>query len=236
LEWRLFRFSSLDGLSQREFSGQSVMAELISQRKGSPQKMSSSARANVVTRLPDGVPTALLVERARGRDKDSAAESLLYRRYADDLLCVTTRLLRSPSAAEDVVHDTFMVAFERLEQLRDAAQFRAWALSIAVSLVRKRLRRAKLLQWVGLETLAGEPLELQARDGLSVEARGELAVLDTILRKLPTEHRLAWSLRHIEGEKLESVAASLGKSLATTKRYIAAAEQRISAHVHLETP
>jgi RNA polymerase sigma-70 factor (ECF subfamily) len=192
--------------------------------------MPSSLRATV-TRLPEGVPTASLVLRARA--KDGAAESLLYRRYADDLISVTSRLLRSTSAAEDVVHDTFMVAFERLAQLRDPAQFRAWALSIAVSLVRKRLRRAKLLQWVGLDTLHTEPLELQARDGLSVEARGELAVLDTILKKLPTEHRLAWSLRHVEGEKLEEVARSLGKSLATTKRYIAAAERTISAHVNL---
>jgi RNA polymerase sigma-70 factor (ECF subfamily) len=192
--------------------------------------MPSSARATV-TRLPEGVPTAALVLRARARE--SAAESLLYRRYADDLISVTSRLLRSTSSAEDVVHDTFMLAFERLGQLRDPAQFRAWALSIAVSLVRKRLRRAKLLQWVGLDTLHTEPLELQSRDGLSVEARGELAVLDVVLKKLPTEHRLAWSLRHVEGEKLEDVAHTLGKSLATTKRYIAAAERLISAHVNL---
>ncbi len=192
--------------------------------------MPSPARATV-TRLPEGVPTASLVLRARARE--SAAESLLYRRYADDLISVTSRLLRSTAAAEDVVHDTFLVAFERLGQLRDPAQFRAWALSIAVSLVRKRLRRARLLQWVGLDTLHTEPLELQSRDGLSVEARGELAVLDAVLKKLPTEQRLAWSLRHVEGEKLEEVAASLGKSLATTKRYIAAAERLISAHVNL---
>lgn len=185
-----------------------------------------------VTRLPEGVSTAVLVVRARA--KDSAAESLLYRRYAADLLNIVSRLLRSVVAAEDVVHDTFLLVFERLGQLRDPTQFRAWALSIAVSLVRKRLRRARLLQWVGLDSLAVAPLEMQSRDGLSVEARGELAVLDVVLKALPTEHRLAWSLRHIEGEKLEDVADVLGKSLATTKRYIAAAERRIATHVQLE--
>jgi RNA polymerase sigma-70 factor (ECF subfamily) len=196
--------------------------------------MPPSARVTPLplTRLPEGVSTASLVLRARKRD--GAAESLLYRRYAADLLSIVSRLLRSTSAAEDVVHDTFLLVFERLGQLRDPAQFRAWALSISVSLVRKRLRRARLLQWVGLDSLATAPLELQARDGLSVEARGELAVLDVVLKALPTEHRLAWSLRHIEGDKLEEVATALGKSLATTKRYIAAAERRIAAHVLLE--
>jgi RNA polymerase sigma-70 factor (ECF subfamily) len=185
-----------------------------------------------LTRLPEGVSTASLVLRARKRD--GAAESLLYRRYAADLLNIVSRLLRNTSAAEDVVHDTFLLVFERLGQLRDPAQFRAWALSISVSLVRKRLRRARLLQWVGLDSLTTAPLELQARDGLSVEARGELAVLDVVLKALPTEQRLAWSLRYIEGDKLDEVALALGKSLATTKRYIAAAERRIAAHVQLE--
>jgi RNA polymerase sigma-70 factor (ECF subfamily) len=185
-----------------------------------------------LTRLPEGVSTASLVLRARKRD--GAAESLLYRRYAADLLNIVSRLLRNTHAAEDVVHDTFLLVFERLGQLRDPAQFRAWALSISVSLVRKRLRRARLLQWVGLDSLTTAPLELQARDGLSVEARGELAVLDVVLKALPTEQRLAWSLRYIEGDKLDEVALALGKSLATTKRYIAAAERRIAAHVQLE--
>ena len=196
--------------------------------------MPSPARVTPLplTRLPEGVSTASLVLRARKRD--GAAESLLYRRYAADLLNIVSRLLRNTSAAEDVVHDTFLLVFERLGQLRDPAQFRAWALSISVSLVRKRLRRARLLQWVGLDSLTTAPLELQARDGLSVEARGELAVLDVVLKALPTEQRLAWSLRYIEGDKLEEVALALGKSLATTKRYIAAAERRIAAHVQLE--
>ena len=196
--------------------------------------MPSPARVTPLplTRLPEGVSTASLVLRARKRD--GAAESLLYRRYAADLLNIVSRLLRNTSAAEDVVHDTFLLVFERLGQLRDPAQFRAWALSISVSLVRKRLRRARLLQWVGLDSLTTAPLELQARDGLSVEARGELAVLDVVLKALPTEQRLAWSLRYIEGDKLDEVALALGKSLATTKRYIAAAERRIAAHVQLE--
>jgi len=196
--------------------------------------MPSPARVTPLplTRLPEGVSTASLVLRARKRD--GAAESLLYRRYAADLLNIVSRLLRNTSAAEDVVHDTFLLVFERLGQLRDPAQFRAWALSISVSLVRKRLRRARLLQWVGLDSLTTAPLELQARDGLSVEARGELAVLDVVLQALPTEQRLAWSLRYIEGDKLDEVALALGKSLATTKRYIAASERRIAAHVQLE--
>lgn len=187
-----------------------------------------------VPRLPDGVETAVLVVRARGGDRD--AESLLYRRYAAGLLEVAAHLLRSPSSAEDVLHDAFLLAFGRLAQLKQPAQFRGWALAIVVSLVRKRLRRQRLLRWVGLEAVADAPLELQARDGASVEARGELAVLDVVLRALPVQQRLAWTLRHVDGEKLEDVAIAMGKSLATTKRYLAKAEAHVTRHVTMEEP
>jgi RNA polymerase sigma-70 factor (ECF subfamily) len=189
-------------------------------------------RPEPASRLPDGVETAALVLRARSGDR--GAESLLYRRYAPGLLEVATHLLRSAPSAEDVLHDAFLLAFARLGQLKQPAQFRAWALAIVVSLARKRLRRQRLLHWVGLEAVADAPLELQARDGASVEARGELAVLDVVLRALPVPLRLAWTLRHVEGEKLEAVAAAMGKSLATTKRYLSKAEAHVARHVTME--
>ncbi|MCU0697214.1 MAG: sigma-70 family RNA polymerase sigma factor [Myxococcaceae bacterium] len=147
---------------------------------------------------------------------------------------MATRLLRSGSAAEDVVHDAFIIAFGRLRQLADPAQFRGWLVTIVVSLVRRRLRRERLLRFVGLD---GEPeasLERFARPGSSVEARGELALLSDTLRALPANLQLAWGLRYVEGEKLEEVAAHLNKSLSTTKRYLAEAEARISQRVSIE--
>jgi RNA polymerase sigma-70 factor (ECF subfamily) len=47
------------------------------------------------------------------------------------------------------------------------------------------------------------------------------------LDRLGTAERLAWTLRHVEGERLDAVAQLCGCSLATAKRRIAAA----NAHV-----
>lgn len=184
--------------------------------------------------LAEGLPTEELVKRARAGDRD--AESLLYRRFATGVLSTAVRLLGSVAAAEDVVQDAFLVGLERLAQLKNPSQFRPWLLSIVVSLSSKRLRRERLLQWVGLDTVADAQLQHQASGVASVEARGELAVLDAVLRRLPVAQRVAWMLRYVEGEKLEDVAEAMGKSLSTTKRYVLAAEQHIAAHVALEAP
>ena len=49
--------------------------------------------------------------------------------------------------------------------------------------------------------------------------------------KLSVDLRIAWSLRHLHKESLEDVAQLAGCSLATAKRRIAAAEQRIRAEL-----
>lgn len=187
-----------------------------------------------VLQLAEGLPTEALVMRARAGDRD--AESLLYRRFATGVLSTAVRLVGSVSAGEDVVQDAFLICLGRLVQLKNPTQFRPWLLSIVVSLSSKRLRRERLLKWVGLDAVADAQLHHHASGVASVEARGELAVLDAVLRRLPVAQRLAWMLRYVEGEKLEDVAEAMGKSLSTTKRYVLAAERHIAAHVALEAP
>jgi RNA polymerase sigma-70 factor (ECF subfamily) len=52
-----------------------------------------------------------------------------------------------------------------------------------------------------------------------------------VLDELPAAERLAWTLRHVEGERLEQVARQCGCSLATAKRRIAAAQDAIEQAV-----
>ena len=54
-----------------------------------------------------------------------------------------------------------------------------------------------------------------------------LARLYQVLEELPTDQRLAWSLRYLEGEPLDAVAAASGCSLSTAKRRVGAAKSVI---------
>jgi RNA polymerase sigma-70 factor (ECF subfamily) len=49
------------------------------------------------------------------------------------------------------------------------------------------------------------------------------------LHQLPADHQMAFELRHGEELSLEEVAAALDVSLATAKRYLAAAEEKLRA-------
>jgi RNA polymerase sigma-70 factor (ECF subfamily) len=69
--------------------------------------------------------------------------------------------------------------------------------------------------------------ELVVSPEASPEDRAALRELLRALGRMPVDLRIAWTLRHMHEESLEDVATLAGCSLATAKRRIAAAQDRI---------
>jgi len=169
---------------------------------------------------------------SRALDGDRWSRDVLYRRHARYLLAITSRLLANRGEGEEVVQDTFVVAFEKLATLRDAQAIRSWLARIAVSLVQRRLRRERLLRFLGLDRgLDDAGLEALAAPSLPPDDRAELALADRVLRRLPAKRRVAWMLRRVEGLPLAEVAALCDCSLATVKRQIGAADAELARYV-----
>jgi RNA polymerase sigma-70 factor (ECF subfamily) len=171
-----------------------------------------------------------LVRRALAGDR--WGREMLYRRHAGSLLGMTVRLLANRSEAEEIVQDTFVTAFEQLGTLREPAAVRGWMGQIAVNLVRRRFRRARLMRFLGLDRGADDAtLESLADPGVSTDQRAELALVDRLLRGMKPALRLAWMLRRVDGLELGEVASLCECSLATIKRRIAEADAIIDRHV-----
>jgi RNA polymerase sigma-70 factor (ECF subfamily) len=185
-------------------------------------------------RLEPAVPVSNAELATRIRRGDQWAEEAFYRRHVGLVRSTVRRLLARNADAEDLVQDTFVTAFEIWDQLRDPEHARQWLLTIAIRKVHRRFRRRRLLRLLGLDqTTDDATLESLARPDSSGEARAELSLLDRALRQLPTAERVAWMLRHVEGLKLEEVAALCECSLATAKRRITLAGARVSEHLRL---
>lgn len=179
--------------------------------------------------IPDTSSDVELVVRARDGDRWSC--EMIYRRHASYLLGMTVRLMGNRGEAEEVVQDTFVTAFEQLAALRNPAALRGWLAQIAVSLVRRRMRRARLLRFLGMDRGSDDAsLATLAAPGLDPEGSAELALLDRLLGTMRTELRIAWMLRRVDGLELTDVASLCGCSLATAKRRVAAADRLIEDH------
>jgi RNA polymerase sigma-70 factor (ECF subfamily) len=175
--------------------------------------------------LPDA---QLVVLSAEG---NMQAFEVLYRRHASFAIHLATRIEGSPRDVEDIVHDAFLRAYERLRDLSDKSAFRGWLGSIVVHAVRSRMRRARLMNLLGLGRTS-EPVDLDAiaSSDASPHVRAQLAQIYALLRTLSADDRIAWTLRNIEGHELEAVANLTRCSLATVKRRISRAQQFLDEH------
>ena len=145
----------------------------------------------------------------------------LFRLHARYVGAVALRILGRRDEVDDLVQDVFIAAMRGLHQVRDPATIKAWLVTIAVRLARKRLRQRRARAWLGLA--ADVDYSAIAGPEASPEERLVLQRVYQCLDTLPADQRLAWTLRHIEGEALQRVAELCRCSLATAKRRIAAA-------------
>lgn len=189
------------------------------------QSARGPAAAGPLPSLPDAQLVAL------GCDGEVLALEQLYRRHAAFAINLATRIEGSSSDAEDIVHDAFLKAFDKLSDLADRSAFRGWLGSIIVHAVRSRMRRGRFLRFVGLGR-APDPVDLDAiaSSEASPHVRAQIAQIYALLRTLPPDERIAWTLRYVESHQLESVAALTGCSLATVKRRISRAQQFLDEH------
>jgi RNA polymerase sigma-70 factor (ECF subfamily) len=149
----------------------------------------------------------------------------LFRRYAPYVAAVAHRLLGRDEEVDDTVQEVFVAAIRGLARIRDPGAVKAWLARIAVRVARRKLRKRRVRSFFGLDDPA--VYDTVADGAANPEQKALLSRVYGVLDAMPANHRIAWSLRFVEGEPLDSVAALSGCSLATAKRRIAAAARTI---------
>lgn len=162
-----------------------------------------------------------VVRGAEGAAGDTPLDAL-YRAESRYVAHLALKVLGRDVEVDDVVQDVFVAAAGALGRLKEPRALHAWLGTVTVRVARRRLFARRVLALFGLDPQPeyGELADPQA----GPEQRLQLARLYRALDELPAQHRLAWSLRHVQGEPLDEVARLCECSLATAKRRIAAAE------------
>jgi RNA polymerase sigma factor (sigma-70 family) len=116
---------------------------------------------------PPGTPTADAELVAGLVRHDPAAVAEVYDRYAERLLGFCTGMLRDHHEAADALHDTILVAAERIGQLRDPERLRPWLYAIARTQCLARLRKRERT------ALSEDPTELAGGRAMSADTTPE---------------------------------------------------------------
>ncbi len=175
-----------------------------------------------------GAPTdAVLVVAACAGER--WAQEALFLRHVRLVGGLIFRVYPSRIDLDDLVQDTFVAAFESLKSLKNPQAFAAWIGSLAIRITHKKLRRRRIAARLGLGTSEEVAWDEVIAPTCPPDVAAELREIYTILASFPTNERVAFLLRKVEGMSLEEVATATETSLATVKRRIAAAEDRLEA-------
>ena len=149
----------------------------------------------------------------------------LFEQFAAYVARIGLRMLGRREELEDFVQDVFLEVHKSRDTLRETEALKGWIAGIAVNVARRRLRRRALASRFFFDR-APPYLEVASSEA-SPEERLLLARVYAALDRIPVEDRVAWSLRHLEGERLDEVALLCGCSLATVKRRIDRAHETL---------
>ena len=88
-----------------------------------------------------GIDEGVLV--TQSREGDTRAFGELVRRYEGKIFRLAQHVTQNREDAEDVLQETFMKAYEHLDQLKGDSKFYTWIVRIAVNQALMKLRRRK---------------------------------------------------------------------------------------------
>jgi len=162
---------------------------------------------------------------------DEKAFMVLVRRYETAIFRLAMALLGHREDAEDATQDTFVLAFRRLQTLRDESSFPLWLRKLAIRIC-LRYRRRRIVEQNFVEPLSDErESEILFRTDLDPKSEVEKSELRELVRRavseLPEPFQVVIVLYHMDGLSYDEIAKVLGVPIGTVRSRLARAREML---------
>jgi RNA polymerase sigma-70 factor (ECF subfamily) len=166
----------------------------------------------------------------RLREGDVTAYEDLYRRHGSRIYNLAYRMLGSGADAEDLLQETFLQVFRRIDGFKGDAALGTWMYRLAMNLCLDRLRSKA--GKADRQTSSVEDIR-QWRLPAAGPIDGSVSRIDLerAIAQLPDACRAAFLLHDVEGFEHQEVGRMLGVSDGTSKSQVHKARLRIRAYL-----
>ena len=165
---------------------------------------------------------------------------LLVERYQGRLFALARHYTSSPVEVEDIVQDTFLKAYSRLDTFQYQSAFYTWLYRIATNTVLDFLKRRGRcpVQAVEDPELVGSPENDQriVRPDARLEQEEIAAITHTILEGMPEIFRTVLVMRELEEMAYQEIADVLDISIGTVESRLFRARARFKEKLVTQYP
>jgi RNA polymerase sigma-70 factor, ECF subfamily len=183
----------------------------------------------------DALPDDEVVQRVRAGD--TALYEILMRRHNLRVYRVARTILRNDADAEDVMQETYVRAYQHLDQFAGKAKFSTWLTKIAVYEALGRIRQRGRNE--DLESLSERSLHAMSKatpgprnPERQTYDRELKMVLEDAIDALPAGYRTVFVLRAVEGLSVAETAACLDVGAETVKTRLHRARASLRKEIH----
>ncbi len=149
----------------------------------------------------------------RCQQRDGKAFNKLYDRYAPVLFAICMRYGTNRAEAEDILQESFLTIFNKIEAYRFKGSFEGWMKRITVNTA-INLLRSKNHQLH--RTINDDYIDVKYEGSDTISKLSEEEILKCI-QNLPTGYRTVFNLHVVEGYKHREIAELLGISENTSR-------------------
>ena len=147
-----------------------------------------------------------LVEQCKANNR--LAQIQLYNQYCEGMFCVAMRFLKNSDDAEDVLQESFIKAFQKIDQYKGEVSFGAWLKRIVVN------RSIDFLKAQKQKMVVLEESYMQVATDEDWEVANEVTIemVNTAIAKLPETYKYVVQLFLVEGYNHSEISEILGIS------------------------
>lgn len=158
-----------------------------------------------------------LIDRCKVRD--IKAQYSLYKLYVKSQYNVAMRFLNNKMDADEIVQDTFITAFKKINTYEGKGSFAQWLRRITINNCLSLLRKRKIY----FEDI--EEVEKSGEVAEEIEANLNPEIVHQAIKELPEKARIVLNLYALEGYKHKEISEILGITESTSKTQYRRAKQ-----------
>ncbi|MFD0861650.1 RNA polymerase sigma factor [Sungkyunkwania multivorans] len=159
---------------------------------------------------------------------ETKAQMELYNRYYKAMYNTAVRIVKDPMEAEDVMQESFLNAFTKLDTFRGGVTFGAWMKRIVINNSIYHYKKKRRIEEIPLDTVMYrvEDNDGIASDNHELENVQAQKVLQT-MKTLKDNYRVSLTLFLIEGYDYEEIGEIMGISYANCRTMISRAKESL---------
>jgi RNA polymerase sigma-70 factor (ECF subfamily) len=158
------------------------------------------------------------------RTGDRSAQFKIYKLYYKAMFNTSLRIVNDQAEAEDIMQESFLEAFQRLNSYTGEGSFGSWLKRIVINNSLDSLRRKKEMVPIGEEQFE---LPADAEDRREEEILFQVKEVRDAIAGLPEDYRVILSLYLLEGYDHEEISEILNISNQLSRTRFSRARQKL---------